>query len=337
MKIPLTFILLLLISSCTKKEESNETIKFTRTGPEYSLFLRSASISGFSESHVLDTNTALILLSTGNNGDEVKLLKKAGNNIQTIYTSADEERAANLKMISSSVGFFTGGYNYEKLYKTTDGGLNWTKTFTAPAPILDLKVIDENNLYLISASAVYKSSNGGLSWNVSIPYSMNFSPDKLFFINKNTGFVLYEPRDSYYAGGTYKKTTDGGATWTDYKISTTYNENFSDIYFTDENNGYALPRTHNALYITKDGGAKWVKSTLDIHNNNGMVFFFPDGRGLILTSGRFAYYTEDFGKTTKLLFEAGYGQFTKIQVLDDTTLIAHHNKGVFKIIFNKKN
>ena len=97
------------------------------------------------------------------------------------------------------------GNSSGKVLKTTDGGENWLPTgdqvFGTPKGIL----INPNNtseVMAVSSSGIFRSTNAGASW---VRVSTTSTED-----------IAYKPGSTtivYATGGTFQKSTDGGASW----------------------------------------------------------------------------------------------------------------------------
>lgn len=109
-------------------------------------------------------------------------------------------------------------------------------------------------------------------------------------------------------GGTYARTTDGGATWQDAVVPGASQLDFRDVQAVDANTAYLLsigPGEASRIYKTTDGGSGWA---LQFTNHNPKAFFdafaFWDARTGIAMSdpadGRFILIkTTDGGATWK--------------------------------------
>jgi len=112
------------------------------------------------------------------------------------------------------------------------------------------------------------------------------------------------------SGGTYVRTTDGGASWQSSVMPGASQLDFRDVQAVDANTAYLLsigPGEASRIYKTTDGGAAW---TLQFTNRNPKAFFdafaFWDARTGIAVSdpvdGRFILIkTTDAGATWKEL------------------------------------
>lgn len=107
----------------------------------------------------------------------------------------------------------------------------------------------------------------------------------LFFVNNQVGYGTT-------SAGVVLKTTNGGASWTDWDIEATY---LSSIWFTNESNGFALTTSLTSdrlFYHTTDGGQTWTKitSSLPIPKGGNQIFFTDAQTGYIAgATGTIAY------------------------------------------------
>jgi len=101
------------------------------------------------------------------------------------------------------------------------------------------------------------------------------TPAQLMSIHFPTGTLVgYAVGASPEGGGTIVKTTDGGNTWVG-QMSGTMN-GLNSVYFTDDNNGYAVGAAGSAIRTT-DGGANWTQMTVPGSDNLHYVRFPENG------------------------------------------------------------
>ncbi len=108
---------------------------------------------------------------------------------------------------SNSNVVYAGGYN-GYLFKTTNGGVNWTLSNTGlSGTVYDIKVASTkaNTIYAGTSSGVYKSTNAGASWT-STGLSANVQAVLINPLNENEIYAAT-------SNGVYKSTTGGGG-WT---------------------------------------------------------------------------------------------------------------------------
>jgi photosystem II stability/assembly factor-like uncharacterized protein len=160
--------------------------------------------------------------------------------------------------------------------KTTDGGSNWTRAqVNINSNLTDLSFVNLNTGYVMSGDYLFKTINGGVNWttqyNISPPNSYYGS---LYFINESTGWLSNNSSNGYpYCGGGIKKTTNSGINWTSQYGTDGF---VSTIKFFDNNTGYVIGGkgipsvfTRAILLKTTNAGTNWE---LNYVNYNDSAF-----------------------------------------------------------------
>lgn len=137
------------------------------------------------------------------------------------------------------------------IYKTTNGGNNWTNLTLPPSMsnfIYSLNFFNESTGYVCGHfTDIFKTTNGGLNWiAVPAPGFPNQAYNAIKFFNEQTGYLA--DRD-----GRVVKTTNAGTGWI--HLDTAYAE-LLDFYFFDENTGF-LCDTYRGVYKTTNGCVSW--------------------------------------------------------------------------------
>lgn len=89
---------------------------------------------------------------------------------------------------------------YQKLYKTTDGGITWNNIYTISGSITDINIINMNKIQIGTNNNMhYISTNAGSTW------TENTDDDRYYYINELIGYRM----DS---GWNVYRTADGGLT-----------------------------------------------------------------------------------------------------------------------------
>ena len=147
-----------------------------------------------------------------------------------------------------------GGFNYaaKNLY-SSDGGDNWIAGDTLTTEAVNcIQYINPDTGYLVMDEHYYgKTTNRGQVWDyIYNPEMGEF--EFQFLLNNNLGY-------SAGTGLSIYKTQNSYENWQ----PTIINDNFSDVYFTSENKGFAISSFGYSypfgLYKTEDGGLSWEK------------------------------------------------------------------------------
>jgi photosystem II stability/assembly factor-like uncharacterized protein len=105
--------------------------------------------------------------------------------------------AANIKglqFLDQSTGY---AYSNNSLYKTTDGGANWTKSDFPYASFSSfVHFTNEQEAFGVGLEATngfygYQTTTSGLTWNKSSTYYKTFAVDRWHFPNANLGYAVY--------------------------------------------------------------------------------------------------------------------------------------------------
>jgi photosystem II stability/assembly factor-like uncharacterized protein len=171
----------------------------------------------------------------------------------------------SLSFVDDSRGWVSGAYG--AIWNTMDGGASWRpqnsgtsnalasiQFRTAPSQLPDVPDVPA----LIGWAAgeggtILKSTNGGATWIAQNSGVTDSFASIRFAANRNTGWV------AGYCGqncGHILNTTDGGANW---KIQFTAVAPLSDVFFLDENIGWAVGGSGGGIILnTTDGGENWA-------------------------------------------------------------------------------
>jgi photosystem II stability/assembly factor-like uncharacterized protein len=149
---------------------------------------------------------------------------------------------------------YTGGSNGSRdLYRTTNGGISWSKYSEFPTDwVSDLEIDPQNPsvMYAAGASWFFTSSDGGLSWE-SVRTSLDMIVD-----------IALDPQHPQRVYGADTEgvwtTTDGGWTWD--KVC---DEGFQAIAIDPQHAHlwYASYGGYGGIYKSQDGGHAWEEMT----------------------------------------------------------------------------
>lgn len=211
-------------------------------------------------------------------------LKNSGLNKLSVNTLANHADAPNT--IFAGVGDY-GGFDEGGVFKSTDGGDNWTEVRSIEFSSVDTLAIapsDANTIYAGGDFGIEKSTDGGGSWNSIFDQSTN-----VIGIPANAANTLYS---GGYNG--FHHSADGGATWT----TELQNEIIDTITICSENPDAVLAGTswhgvfirHPVIHVKKDAagtadGSSWANAYNDLQSAIGASLW---GHGIWVAAGIYA-------------------------------------------------
>jgi photosystem II stability/assembly factor-like uncharacterized protein len=159
------------------------------------------------------------------------------------------------------------------LFKTTDGGINWSLMVTE-GEYFDISFADaKNGIAVLGGGGFVTTKDGGATWKVPIylnDFGTNGSVISVALTSEMTGFIAVNDwvQSWLWDYGTTKvlKTEDGGATWKEVLANSSVPE-YYDIQFINHTTGYAL--LSDKIFVTHDAGETWDALAL-----NGRVNLF---------------------------------------------------------------
>ncbi len=171
------------------------------------------------------------------------------------------------------------------IYRTTNGGLNWTLIYNSPSSnqqIADIKLLDKDSVVVAntgfdlyeSEGSLISSFNGGASFGSGVnEYKFQFY--SLQFLNRNTGWVAscWDSDTGPYKTRIYK-TTNSGFSWSTVYRDSSQPKRISSIFFTDDNTGY-ITKEYGNFMKTTNGGIDWII----LGEGIGTLFFFDANTG----------------------------------------------------------
>lgn len=230
------------------------------------------------------------------------------------------------------------------ILKTTDG-IHWTAIYTPPTPIDDIEFVSESTGYLVRGTTLYKTIDGGLNWTttqmtdiiydfdffsadtavaygtgIPIMYTVNgginwktkpvpniSTLEDYKFFDLDTGYIVgFAITDKIYF------TKDGGSNW-----QQMFSGNFQRMFFTNKNVGFLWNQTFPILYKTTNAARTFQQLTLPSQVSSGYlidVYFVDSLTGYISgynSSNYFPYlYKTTDGGITWVTQTCGYPSAT---------------------------
>lgn len=177
--------------------------------------------------------------------------------------------------LDANTGWICGGAgnNESYIYKTTNGGNNWSNQFYSNINgILTGMYFTGNQKGCVVGygGKILTTTNGGEEWIERISgVSVNLT--NVYFVNENTGWVVGD-------NGIIIKTVSGGMNWSPYLSG--YSNNLEGIFFVTPqkgfisgNNGLILKSTDSGMnWVPKNSGSTaWLNSVFFVDENTGWI------------------------------------------------------------------
>ena len=212
------------------------------------------------------------------------------------------------------------------LYRTEDGGLNWT-VYPVPFGGGDLAFINENDGWMMAylgiaagsmAVAIHHTDDGGATWTQTYTNDPNLADagdslpmggikNNLTPLDEQTawvGGVIYAPETFYLF-----KTSDGGQSWSSQTIPVAPGMQGTEVaidngpIFTTQSDGILPVRftgetLRTGFYATHDGGMNWEFSSF--MPGAGTVDFVSPSDGFFWTGEQFFFTVDGAGTWTTL-------------------------------------
>jgi photosystem II stability/assembly factor-like uncharacterized protein len=218
----------------------------------------------------------------------------------------------------NNTGFAVG----RNIYKSSDGGDNWTKP-TSPAALgaaglLSIGMGNEKNAIFVSTfHQLIATHNGGAS------FITNAMPDPslsdVFFVDSSIAFAV---------GKSLWKTIDGGDNWIKvYDFAPTHGWN--SLSFINERTGFIS--NQEGIYKTINGGMDWQRLNTDTISlvEGGAIFFLNSDTGYI-SNNISIQRTLDGGASWNKVFSCAYSTYHDIHFVSPTVGYITDGPRIFK-------
>jgi photosystem II stability/assembly factor-like uncharacterized protein len=222
---------------------------------------------------------------------------------------------------------FSKSITSSDVYRTSDGGLTWTKS-TAPFGGGRLTFLDGKNGWAFGdlgagagseAVAVYQTTDGGATWNQTYTNDPNQpnAGNSLPLGGIKSGLTPLNMQTAWVSGVVYSdgtvylyRTDDGGANWV--QVTTlsllpaaqTTQVSFDPVRFVTATDAFVTVRipsdqTQMAVYVSNDAGNTWSLTPILIPNGSSADFM--SATEAVIYNGAQFYVTHDAARTWSII------------------------------------
>lgn len=316
---------------------SGTILKTTNGGVNWSVTMLNNS-ANLKSLHFTDANTGIVVGEYG----AVYRTTNAGNNWDKIFVN-DSMDFRDIKFYDANTGILVTGYNTggitynPRIYKTTNGGLNWIVKHYNNYNFFSVSFANNNKVFVAGEHCLYKSTDAGETWDsLSGYWFQRYSNRSIMFLDSLTGFVLssyYGIIDNFYVS----KTTDGGFSWNQYYLdsnTSSYRE-LKSVSFINANTGIIVG-WYQAVYRTVNGGVNWYKLPVATDSTPHFMNVTAFGSNSFLYSGEYGNifrsinYGLNFTKITSSFTDETLNYVSFIN--NQTGIVCGNNGAIFKTV-----
>ncbi|MBN2356112.1 T9SS type A sorting domain-containing protein [candidate division KSB1 bacterium] len=201
-----------------------------------------------------------------------------GTSWSKLNIGSNSEIMRDLHFIDSDRGWVVGNAG---VFRTADGGLNWTPQ-TSDIADPRLSVVQFTNAdsgwaagYIWTDSdygIITRTADGGQNWGTQTFTAVD-KISSIFFINSQTGWAIGDI-NAFPSSSQIYKTVDGGLNWTELTV---IEDRHYSLFFIDAKNGWCTG--YNTILKTTDGGATWSEQSDNSWNRLTSIVFTDPTHG----------------------------------------------------------
>ncbi len=341
-------------------DDSSRIFKTLNGGNNWTLF--SEFNSPINDIHFINQNSGFIT-------SEFQIGITSNGGVNWSFVSPDNSSPYNfieISFINAQTGYVSAlnlTTNYSYIFKTINGGVNWTWYNTT------VDAFEINNMHFLNSQTGWcagsrfeylyamKTSNGGVNWTESYSLNNSLKPNNIYFSDINTGYIT-SPMKIF-------KSTNGGVNWstiiTGAAFQSSYFINGSSFYLADNysrifkttNSGSTfdtLLGKQNSLLLkiqsidanklwsnglnysnwkSTNGGTNWVFDNTATALNIKHTEYADVNTGFAIAGRGSLYKTTNFGVNWNHLLDHS-GEILSLNILNSRIVWAFADNSIFK-------
>lgn len=294
-------------------------VKSTNTGVSWSIAGQVDSLTGYIEGmQFFNESTGYAVIDTNPSGyPKFCRTINSGLNWQVLSRYDSNFVTNDMKFLDFNTGFicgssFFGNEGHSLIYKTTNGGFNWTGTdFTDRANFTGINFFNNTTGIAIGNTVaggsvltkIFRTTNTGITWD-SVFYYPNVASTFIKILSGTgisfaSGYLAYDTMTAYRKTFTFKS-TDYGLTWITKYFNTNYLISGGELI--DQNNFFIC------------GGDFLSPAVILKSTNGGNVFVNQTGNEIPASFALYQNYPNPFNPLTKIKYQIANNKLVVLKV-----------------------
>lgn len=217
-------------------------------------------------------------------GGQIFKSDDSGQSWQNIYLEAvPGVEITSLAVDSADNSKILAGLSDNRLLRSTNGGISWTKLHEFGAKIKQILFNPKNTgiIYIVTAgNGIWRSTDGGADWQSLDPGLQNYSG------GREVEWTIFDPTkaDALLTVSPYGllRTDDGGGSWFDYKLLSQPNRvKIFSFTINPKNPQEIFYSTATTFYQSFDGGKNWRTKSLPTKRTPTILLTDPNNPNII--------------------------------------------------------
>ncbi|MCX6161952.1 MAG: hypothetical protein NTV87_11570, partial [Ignavibacteriae bacterium] len=214
----------------------------------------------------------------------------------------------DLKFFDANTGL-VAMWSPNLIFRTTNGGYNWTTVYSTGRPAFELCLIDSMAVYVTSTTSseygmMLRSYNRGATWD-SLPVANSWTANGISFVNRDTGWVGGTAGGAPYLW----RTTNKGVNW----VVQSGNTGFGRVFFLKNKvNGEYIgwAQNYEEVWKTTTSGVNWFR-VMDVSANCSQLYFIDENTGFAATGDNMKKTTNGGLNWNAYYMPTGYNLFNR--------------------------